>query len=120
MFCRHRPLRRLDFALLRRRVTMRQVLEHLHHLEQMKGPGPQLRGPCPLHPSGKKTGRTFSVNLEHNVFQCFHPHCQARGNTLDLWAAVHRLSLKEAAWNLAETFAVLAMPPILQSPTATQ
>jgi len=120
MFCRHRPLRRLDFTLLRRRVTMRQVLEQLHHFEQMKGPGPQLRGPCPLHPSGKNNRRTFSVNLEHNVFQCFHPHCRARGNVLDLWAAVHRLPLKQAAWHLAETFGVLSIPSMLTSPTTAK
>jgi len=45
------------------------------------------------------------------VFRCFHPECQAQGNTLDLWAAYHRLSLGQAAENLAKTFA-----PHLTSP----
>jgi hypothetical protein len=39
------------------------------------------------------------------VFRCFHPECQAQGNTLDLWAAYHRLPLGQAAESLATTFA---------------
>ena len=37
------------------------------------------------------------------MFRCFHPHCQAQGNTLDLWAAYHRLPINQAAQSLAET-----------------
>jgi hypothetical protein len=35
-----------------------------------------------------------------------HPqaHCQVHGNVLDLWAALHRLPLYDAALNLAATF----------------
>jgi hypothetical protein len=55
---------------------------------------------------GQPTGseRTFSVHLGKNVFQCFHADCALKGNVLDLWAAVHRLPLYEAALHLAETF----------------
>jgi hypothetical protein len=48
--------------------------------------------------------RTFSVHLGKNIFQCFHADCALKGNVLDLWAAIHRLPLYEAALNLAETF----------------
>ena len=44
------------------------------------------------------------TNLAKGIFQCFHPPCAAKGNVLDLWAAVHRLPLYEAALHLAETF----------------
>ena len=80
------------------------MLEHLGFLAGLRGRGQQRRGPCPVH--GQPTGseRTFSVHLGKNVFRCFHADCGLKGNVLDLWAAVHRLPLYEAALHLAETF----------------
>lgn len=95
----------LDFAEIRAQISMRQVLEHLGCLSVLKGSAAQRRGPCPVHGGdGDGGGRCFSVHLERQVFQCFHPPCHAHGNILDLWAAVHRLPLPEAARHLAETF----------------
>ena len=45
------------------------------------------------------------LDLGKGLFRCFHPHCEAQGNTLDLWAAYHRLPIGQAAHSLAETFA---------------
>jgi transposase len=104
----------VDFAALRRQVTLRQVLQHLgvlHRFRNSSGWGSQLRGPCPLHKSPNERGRTFSVNLQRNIFRCFNPTCAAQGNVLDLWAAYHDLPLHEAALHLAETFGI--MPPRL-------
>jgi len=95
-------------------VTLRQVLQHLGVLHQFRnstGSAPQLRGPCPLHKSPNERGRTFSVNLQQNIFRCFNPRCAAQGNVLDLWAAYHGLPLHAAALHLAETFGVI--PPRL-------
>ena len=72
--------------------------------EDLRGRGQQLRGSCPMHGQAGDGDRTFSVNLGKNVFQCFHAGCGVHGNVLDLWAAVHRLPLYEAALHLAETF----------------
>jgi len=94
----------VDFAALRREVTVQQILSHWGHFQQLGGRGPQRRGPCPLHPSERGKSRCFSVNLEKNVCQCFHPPCAFKGNVLDLWAAYHKLPLREAALHLAETF----------------
>jgi hypothetical protein len=66
----------------------------------------QCRGPCPIHNSQRPASRSFSVNLERNLFQCFSPKCQAHGNVLDLWAAIHKLTLYEAAKHLAATFGI--------------
>jgi DNA primase len=57
-----------------------------------------------VHGQGTTAERTFSVHLGKNIFQCFHAGCGLKGNVLDLWAAVHRLPLYEAAISLAETF----------------
>jgi transposase len=95
---------RLDFAFLREHVTMEQMLEQLGLLGQLHGRGQQRRGPCPVHGQPTDANRSFSVHLGKNVFQCFHADCGLKGNVLDLWAAIHRLPLYEAALHLAETF----------------
>jgi transposase len=94
----------VDFAELRRQVSMAQVLREAGVLDQMRGGGAQRRGPCPIH-DPQRTGRrgTLSVNLDKQVFRCLHPQCAAQGNVLDFWAAFKRLPLREAALNLAET-----------------
>ena len=94
----------VDFACVRAQVTMEQVLRHLGFFDALRGRSQQRRGPCPLHgqPSDRKS--TFSVHLGKNVCQCFQADCAAQGNVLDLWAAVHRLPLYEAALHLSETF----------------
>jgi putative transposase len=103
----------VDFADLRKRVTMEQVLQRLGWLERLRG-GTQRRGPCPVHDrdGGPERGRAFSVNLPRGVFRCFHPQCQAQGNTLDLWAAVHGLPLREAALHLQQTLPLRSQKPL--------
>ena len=96
----------IDFAAIRHQVTMEQVLKQLGHFDRLVGSGAQRRGPCPLHAEEQSRGRSFSVNLDKNVCQCFHPPCGLKGNVLDLWARYHRLPLREAALNLAETFSL--------------
>jgi transposase len=95
---------RVDYAFLREQITMEQVLAHLGLLSRLRGGGQQRRSACPLHSHPGAAGRTFSVNLSKNIFRCFHAECGAQGNALDLWGAVHRLPLYEAALHLAETF----------------
>jgi putative transposase len=98
------PPRPLNIAELRRQVSITQVLRHLGYLDSLQGAGPQRRGPCPLHDLPSDRHRSFSVHLGKGLFPCFHPECQAQGNTLDLWAAYHRLPIGQAAENLANTF----------------
>jgi len=106
----------IDFAALRRQVTIEQALEHLGHLDSLRGSGPQRRGPCPVHGSSHAGSRPFSVNLQKNVFRCFSPECGAHGTVLDLWAAIHHLPLGEAARHLAQTFGLDLQPGIREDP----
>jgi transposase len=94
----------VDFAFLRQQVSLEQVLAHLGLLGQLRGSGPQRRGPCPVHSHPGDRERTFSVHLGKGAFRCFQADCGARGNALDLWAAIHRLPLYDAALHLAATF----------------
>jgi hypothetical protein len=102
--CQPRP--RLDYAALRSQVKIEQVLEHLGWRTHLKARGAQLRGPCPVHGGPQDRSRCFSVDAHKHLFRCFHPQCAVQGNVLDLWAAVHRLPLYEAAQHLAQTFSL--------------
>ena len=84
-------------------LTMAQVLDQLGLLVRLKGSGPQRKGPCPLH-RGDGRGKTFSVNLDKNVFQCFAVGCGQKGDVIDLWASVNAMSLRQAAIDLVRTF----------------
>jgi hypothetical protein len=99
---------KVDFAYLRQQVTMEQLLQHLGILGLFRGKAQQRRGPCPIHVDAPATmpikKHTCSVQLGKNIFHCFQAECAAHGNVLDLWAAVHRLPLYEAALHLAATF----------------
>jgi DNA primase len=98
------PGPRVDFAVVRAAASMERVLGHLGVLAELIGAGPQKRGRCPIHSRPGEGGRSFSVHLGKGIYQCFHPPCASHGNVLDLWAAVHRLPLREAALQLARTF----------------
>jgi len=97
----------VDFAHVKTQLSLAQVLDQLGLSTRLRGSGPQRRGPCPLH-RGDGRGRSFSVNLEAHVFQCFDKQCGQKGDLIDLWAAVHGLSLREAALDLVRTFGLEA------------
>lgn len=98
----------IDFAHVRTQLPLARVLEHLGLLTDLRGRSPQRRGPCPIHSPGR--GRTFSVHLDENVFQCFDPRCGRKGDVIDLWAAVKNLPLCEAALDLVQTFGLEPAP----------
>jgi transposase len=92
----------LDFTHVKSQLPIQRVLEHLKLFAELRGRGHQWRGSCPVHGQGK--GRTFSVHLEQNVFQCFAAKCAIKGDVIDLWAAVKRLNLRDAALDLVTFF----------------
>ena len=97
----------IDFEHIKAQLPLQRVLEHLRLLEGLRGQGAQRKGECPLHGqdiSGRKRGRTLSVNLDKNVFQCFQPSCARKGDVIDLWAALHGLNLRQAAIELVQKF----------------
>jgi DNA primase len=93
----------IDFARVREVVSMRDVLR-LAGYEPAESVGDQLRGACPLHGSTSANSRSFSINLRKQAFQCFQ--CGATGNQLDLWIAISKLPLPEAARDLCERLGV--------------
>lgn len=99
----------IDFSHLKRQLPIRRVLDHLGLSARLKGTGAQRRCTCPIH-RGDARGRTFSVNLDANVYQCFDTSCGSKGDVIDLWAAVRGLSLRTAAIDLVETFGLEPSP----------
>jgi hypothetical protein len=104
----------LDFAHLKRQLPMSRVLDHLGMTARLRGSGPQRRCACPIH-RGDGRGRTFSVNLETNVYQCFDARCQSQGDVIDLWSALTQRDVRAAALDLV---AVFGLEPAPASPTA--
>ena len=102
----------IDFAELKTMVNMQQVLELLSW-RAVGRRGLQLRGPCPVHRSTSEKSRTFSANVERNIFFCFKPSCDAKGSQLDLYALVTGQPLLEAAYDLCQRLAIV--PPILKT-----
>ncbi len=89
----------IDYRQLRQQITMRQVLD-LIGFQATRRRGPQHRGPCPIPGCQSNSSRPFSVHLGRQCYHCFA--CRSHGNPLDLWAAVHRLPLPQAAVDLCQ------------------
>ena len=87
----------VDFNALRTEIEMEEELNQLGFVGVSQS-GDQLRGPCPVHGSSSPQSRTFSVNVGTGRYYCHK--CQSKGNQLELGAAVHQLSIYEAAVDL--------------------
>ena len=91
----------IDFTQLKRQVMIRDVLARYGLLEGLreKKPG-HFVGPCPIH--GGKSGSSFNVDTERNIFNCFST-CGG-GNVLDLVMKIEDCSIREAGVKLADWF----------------
>ena len=99
----------LDFTHIKTQLPLSRVLDHLGLTPRLKGADPQRRCACPIH-RGDGRGRTFSVNLDRNQYQCFETRCQSQGDVIDLWAALHRMTVRDAALDLVRTFGLEPSP----------
>ena len=97
------PTNFVDFREVKARVSIRDALARYHFLDGLKDKGNgNLVGPCPIH--GGKNPNAFHVSTEKNAFNCF-TSCGG-GNVLDLVAKVERVSVRDAALNLADWFGI--------------
>lgn len=93
----------IDLRQLRREITIQQVLDLLGFVPTARR-GPRLRGSCPIHVDSRPHSRAFSVHLGCNRYRCFR--CHSAGTQLDLWAAVHNLSIYAAAGDLCRRLGI--------------
>jgi len=89
----------VDFSAVQSLVPMARVLELLGFVAIAASPN-QLRGACPIHRSTSKRSRSFSVDLTRGICHCFK--CGFAGNQIQLWAAVHGITVYEAAVDLCQ------------------
>ena len=90
---------RIDFAALKRRVTIEQACALLGI--PLKKTGDQLRGPCPI--CSHDSPRAFVVTPKLGLYWCFG-HCASGGDCIELVARARQLSKREAARLLADHF----------------
>lgn len=93
----------IDFKQVRQQIPIQKVLDLLGFVPIVRV-GVRLRGPCPIHRSRFARSRVFSVSLTHHRYRCFK--CHSAGTQLDLWAAVHRLSIHAAAEDLCQRLGI--------------
>lgn len=90
----------VNFDTVRERVSMAAVLRLLD-FEATSIRGEQVRGCCPVHGSSRRRSRSFSVHLGRGRYRCFG--CGSHGNAIELWAAVHQISVYAAAVELCQS-----------------
>ncbi|MDQ3817613.1 MAG: CHC2 zinc finger domain-containing protein, partial [Acidobacteriota bacterium] len=98
----------VDYKKVKETVSIEMVIDHFDLRNKcglkQKGESKELRGRCPIHEGTKPKNETFSVNLTRNAFYCFR--CKAKGNQVDLVAALQGITFHEAALYLAGHFKV--------------
>jgi DNA primase len=92
----------VDFKAVKQAVPIGQVLDH--YGVKLKKSGKELRGRCPIHQG--EGADSFHVSTEKNAFHCFS--CQAKGNVLDLVAAMEKCSVRDAGLKLQQWFNLAA------------
>lgn len=91
----------VNFAEIRSRVSLEDVLFGLYRLNHLKRAGDKVTGPCPIH--GGDNPRGFSADLSKNVWHCF-TRCRKGGNAIDFTAAMDKTSIRDAALKLQAYF----------------
>lgn len=91
----------LNFAEIRSRVSLEDVIFKLYGIDNLKRDGRKLVGPCPVH--GGDSSRAFHADLDKNIWHCFS-QCQQGGNQLDFVAKKDKLNVRDAALKLHAFF----------------
>jgi len=105
----------VDYKEIKRRVTIKEILDHYGLLSGMRQKKDELIGACPFH---KETKPSFHVSLNKNAFQCFG--CKAKGNILDFVQQKEGVEIREAGLLISQWFGIgqgpIATPEAKQEP----
>ncbi|MBI4817759.1 MAG: toprim domain-containing protein [Deltaproteobacteria bacterium] len=91
----------IDFAEIRRLVSLEDVIFRLYKIDGLVRTGDKLVGPCPVHQG--TSPRAFHADLSKNVWKCFSK-CQAGGNQLDFVVRREGIDVRAAALKLKHAF----------------
>jgi len=93
----------IDYRKVKDAVSIERVLEKIGH-PFTRRPGRGLESACPVHRGHNP--RQFKVTPSLRGFHCFGKDCGARGNVIDLVAALEGLPFRDAAVKLARDFGI--------------
>lgn len=96
----------IDFAAVRRSVSMEQVLAHYNLLGTLTGDGAQRKGPDPFSMATAGKSKPFAVNFDKNVWTLFRGDKPESGSVLDFVMRKELCSVRQAAVKLTEWFTV--------------
>lgn len=99
---------RLDFAEIKRRVSVEDALAARGLLAGLRRRGDRLTGPCPVHGGDNPTA--FVVDRRKDVWFCFSG-CGRGGDVIELVRRLDGVSHREAAARLAALAPSAAPPP---------
>lgn len=91
----------VNFADIKKRVSLADVLLKFYRIDNLKHDGDKLIGPCPVHQGDSP--RAFHADTTKNLWHCFSK-CQGGGNQLDLVAKKEDISIRDAALKLQAFF----------------
>ena len=97
----------IDLDALKALIPVALVFELVGY-EPTRRRGDEARGPCPLNQCRDRYQRCFRVNLITGLYICYR--CDARGNALQLYAALTRQPLYEACLELCNRLSLT--PPL--------
>ena len=84
----------LNFAYLKRRVSIVTVLNTKGVMTQFKKRGDQLCGPCPVH--GGDNPNAFVISLSKNIWHCF-TRCNTGGDVIKLVRRLYGIDYRQTA-----------------------
>lgn len=93
----------VDFAALKQRVSIAQVIEMLNLAGTLSAEGDRLVGCCPIHRGSDAS--EFVVTPAKGLWLC-HGRCNAGGDMIELVARVRSVSVVHAARNIADHFPI--------------
>ncbi len=82
----------IDFAAIKRQVSMEQALEHYGHLAELEEKDDGYCGSCPFHEG--ESPRPFHVSTSKTAWYCHG--CEEGGNVLDFAARIEDVSISKA------------------------
>lgn len=93
----------VGFEMIKRFVSISQVLQHYGLLEQLQRRGDSLTGSCPLHQGHNKW--QFRVSLSKNCWICFGD-CHVGGSIIDFVSRKEGIGVREAGVLIQDWFGI--------------
>ncbi len=96
----------VDFAEIKRSISLHQVLDRYKVLGMLSGDGAQRKGPNPFEAITAGGKKPFAANLDKNVWTLFGSEGQLSGNVIDFVMHKEGCTVRQAALKLSEWFDV--------------